>query len=154
MKPPVRCRHGERDQHVPKHTKSIATPRNEAHLYLAKAEQLVEEAHHALEGSRLDAARLNAIHAGISGADAVTVALAGRRSTDPDHQRAADLLEEVGRQSESIGERVKQLRALLGKKNRVEYESRRTTAKEATEAVARAERMVEWAAETVRRARL
>jgi hypothetical protein len=97
---------------------------------------------------------LNSIHAGISAVDAVTVALAGRRSTDPDHQRAADLLGDVGRSSESITERVKQLRALLGKKNRVEYESRRATAKEAADAVARAERLVQWAEEIVQRARL
>jgi len=139
---------------MPKRAKSVTTQRNEASLYLAKAEQLVEEARLALEGSRHDAAMLNSIHAGISSADAVSVALAGRRSTDPDHQRAADLLEEVGRQSESIAERVKQLRALLGKKNRVEYESRRATAREAADAVTRAERIVEWAGETVRRARL
>jgi hypothetical protein len=134
--------------------KLVTTPRAEASLYLAKAQQLVEEAGHARDGSRQDAAMLNSIHAGISAADAVTVALAGRRSTDPDHQRAADLLGEVGRSSESITERVKQLRALLGKKNRVEYESRRATAKEAADAVGRAERLVQWAEEIVQRARL
>jgi HEPN domain-containing protein len=134
--------------------KSATTPRAEASLYLAKAKQLVEEAGVALEGSRYDAAMLNSIHAGISAADAVTVALAGRRSTDPDHQRVADLLGEVGRSSGSIGERVKQLRALLGKKNRVEYESRRASTAEAADAVARAERLVQWAEEIVKRARI
>jgi len=128
--------------------------RGDAALYLAKATQLAEEAQLALGGSRYDAAILISIHAGISAADGVTVALAGRRSTDPDHQRAADLLEEVGRGSESISDRVKQLRGLLAKKNQVEYESRRTTAKEAADAVARAERMVQWAQEVVQRARL
>lgn len=97
---------------------------------------------------------LNAIHAAISAADAVAVALSGRRSADPDHQRAVDFLEEVGRGSEPIGARVKQLRALLSQKNYVEYESRRATAKEAAEAVARAVRIVEWARETIRRAKL
>jgi len=139
---------------VPKRTKSVTTPRGEASLYLAKARQLVEEAQLALGGSRYDAAMLNSIHAGIGAADGVTVALAGRRSTDPDHQRAADLLEEVGRSSESISDRVKQLRGLLAKKNQVEYESRRTTAKEAADAVSRAERMVQWADEIVQSARL
>jgi len=139
---------------VPKWTKSVTMRRGDAALYLAKATQLAEEAQLALGGSRYDAAILNSIHAGISAADGVTVALAGRRSTDPDHQRAADLLEEVGRGSESISDRVKQLRGLLAKKNQVEYESRRTTAKEAADAVARAERMVQWAHEVVQRARL
>ena len=139
---------------MPKRTKSVTMRRGDAALYLAKATQLAEEAQLALGGSRYDAAILISIHAGISAADGVTVALAGRRSTDPDHQRAADLLEEVGRGSESISDRVKQLRGLLAKKNQVEYESRRTTAKEAADAVARAERMVQWAQEVVQRARL
>ena len=139
---------------MPKRSKSVTMPRRDAPLYLAKARQLAEEAQLALIGSRYDAAMLNSIHAGISAADGVTVALAGRRSTDPDHQRAADLLEEVGRGSESISDRVKQLRGLLAKKNQVEYESRRTTAKEAADAVSRAERMVQWAQEIVQRARL
>jgi hypothetical protein len=36
-----------------------------------------------------------AIHAAISGTEAAAIALAGVRSTDPDHQRAGDLLDEV-----------------------------------------------------------
>ncbi|HSL81862.1 MAG TPA: hypothetical protein VLF66_03750 [Thermoanaerobaculia bacterium] len=69
--------------------------RAEARLYLAKAEQFVTEAHAALEGSRHDAALLNAIHGAISAVDAVTAALSGLRSADPDHQRSVELLEEV-----------------------------------------------------------
>lgn len=139
---------------VPKQSKTVTASRGEASLYLAKGAQFLEEAQLALKSSRHDAAMLNSIHAAISAADAVTVALSGRRSIDPDHQRAVDLLEEVGRRSESIAARVKQLRALLAKKNQVEYEARRGKASEATDAVARAVKIVEWAGETVRRARL
>ncbi len=139
---------------MPERAKTVATARGEASLYLAKAKQFVEEAQSALESSRHDAGMLNSIHAAISAADAVAVALSGRRSADPDHQRAVDLLEEVVGRAESTTTRVKQLRALLAKKNVVEYESRRATAKEAAEAVARAVRIVEWAAESVRRAKL
>ena len=139
---------------MPKQTKTVAASRTEASLYLGKAEQFAEESQQALDDSRHDAAILNAIHAAISAADAVAVAFAGRRSVDPDHQRAVDFLEEVGRGSESISARVKQLRALLSKKNEVEYESRRATAREAADAVARAARIVEWARDTIRRAKL
>jgi hypothetical protein len=97
---------------------------------------------------------LNAIHAGISASDAVTVALVGRRSADPDHQRAVDLLEEVAPGSREIGMHVRQLRALLARKNVVEYESRRATAREAADAVERAHRLVTWARQTVERARV
>jgi HEPN domain-containing protein len=134
--------------------KTVSVSRAESALYVAKAEQFVEEAHTALDASRDDAAMLNAIHAAISALDAVTVALAGLRSADPDHQRAVDLLEEVASGSEEIKTRVRQTRQLLAKKNMVEYESRRATAKEARDALERASRIVEWAVVTVRRARV
>jgi hypothetical protein len=135
-------------------TKTVATPRREASLYIGKAEQFAESARIALAAERHDAGLLNAIHAAISAGDAVAIALSGRRSADPDHQRAVDLLQEIGGTSESMGASVKQLRALLSKKNQVEYESRRATPKEAADAVARASRIVNWARETVARARL
>jgi len=134
--------------------KTVETPRSEAHLYIAKAVQFAEEASAAIESSRNDAAMLNAVHATISATDAICVAIAGRRSADPDHQRAADLLQEIGRGSEGISSHVRQLRMLLAKKNVVEYESRQATAKEASEAVLRAERFVGWAKQIVDAARL
>jgi S-adenosylhomocysteine hydrolase len=121
---------------------------------MAKAQQFLEEAQLAVKSARHDAAMLNSVHAAISATDAITVVLSGRRSADADHQRAADLLEEIAGSSESMTTSVKQLRALLGRKNQVEYESRRTKANEASDAVARAQRFVEWAVETVRRAKL
>ncbi len=128
--------------------------RSEARLYLAKAQQFSAEAIAAINNSRNDAAMLNAVHAAISATDAVGVALAGRRSTDPDHQRAADLLQEVGGRSRGIVSHVRQLRMLLAKKNLVEYESRQASAKEAREAVQRAERIVRWASQTIEAAQL
>ena len=134
--------------------KTVDVARKGAPLYLAKADQFLAEAADATQASRHDAAMLNAIHAAISAADAVSVALSGRRSADPDHGRAADLLEQVAGSSGEIRTRVRQLRALLARKNAVEYESRRATAKEGADAVARAARIVAWAGETLRRARL
>lgn len=139
---------------MPNPGKSVEVPRSEARIYLAKARQLLDEARSALTGARHDAAMLNAIHAGISAADSVTVALAGRRSSDPDHQRAVDLLDQAAGGSEEIATQVRQLGMLLAKKNVVEYESRRATAKEGAEAVRRADRFVRWAAEVVDRAKL
>lgn len=132
----------------------MGTPRSEARLYLAKAEQFSVEATAAMNGSRNDAAMLNAVHAAIRATDAVCVALAGRRSADPDHQRAADLLQEVGGRSRDVTNSVKQLRMLLAKRNVVEYESRRASLREASEAVKRAARFVEWASQTIEDAHL
>jgi HEPN domain len=134
--------------------KTVAVARGEARIYLRKAEQFLEEAHEAVAAERYDAGLLNAIHAAISAADAVTVVIAGRRSADPDHQRAADLLEEMGASTPASKERVRQLRALLSRKNAVEYESRRATAREARDSAQRASRLFGWAAETVERARV
>src|SRR5947209_20509636 len=88
---------------VPERAKTVVTSRAEASVHLGKAEQFVEQARSALEGSRNDAAMLNAIHAAISAADAVAVALSGRRSAEPDHRRAVDLLEEGGARSDRKG---------------------------------------------------
>lgn len=134
--------------------KTVKTPRPEGRLYLAKAQQFCAEAKTATINSRHDAAMLNAVHAAISAADAVCVALGGRRSSDTDHQRAADLLQEIGGKSSDISTQVRRLRELLTRKNVVEYESRRATAKEATSAVQRAERFVAWAGQTIAAARL
>ncbi|MEO7804551.1 MAG: HEPN domain-containing protein [Actinomycetota bacterium] len=134
--------------------KTVKRPRSEALLYLAKAKQFRAEAISAIETIRNDAAMLNAVHAAISATDAVCVALAGRRSSDPDHQRAADLLQEIGGKSSDITRNVKQLRMLLAKKSVVEYESRRASTKEATEAVNRANRFVDWVDQTIQDARM
>jgi HEPN domain-containing protein len=134
--------------------KTVQVRRGEAQLYLDKAVQFIEQARSGLDSGRNDAALLDAIHAAISGADAATVALAGVRSADPDHQQAADLLGEVAASAPEGRERVRQLRTLLARKNAVEYESRKASAKEARDSVERAGRIVGWAKELIAKARL
>lgn len=91
--------------------------------------------------------------AAVSAADAATVALAGERSADADHLRAADLLEHVARAADDARTKAGQLRALIKKRNVVEYEARRATAKEARDAVERADRIIEWVRTIVQAAR-
>jgi HEPN domain-containing protein len=134
--------------------KTVQARRGEARLYLEKAVQFFEQARSGLDADRNDAALLDAIHAAISGTDAATIALGGVRSTDPDHQRAADLLEEVAGSAPEGRERARQLRALLARKNTVEYESRKASVKDARDGVERAGRIVEWAREVLAKARL
>jgi HEPN domain-containing protein len=134
--------------------KSVDVRRSEAKLYVAKADQFLDHARAALDAERFDAALLNAIHAAISAADAVTVALVGRRSTDPDHQRAVDLLEEATGSAPETRTRSRQVRALLARKNTVEYESRPATGRDARDGVEQAGRVVTWAREVVSQARL
>jgi len=134
--------------------KTAQVRRGQARLYLEKAVQFLEQARSGLEANRYDAVLLDAIHAAISGTDTVTVALGGVRSTDPDHQRAVDLLEEVAAAAPEIRERARQLRVLLARKNAVEYESRKASAKDARDGVERAGRIVEWAKDILLKARL
>ena len=134
--------------------KTAQIRRGEARLYLEKAIQFSEQARAGLDAGRNDAALLDAIHAAISGTDAATVALAGVRSIDPDHQRTADLLEEVVAAAQEGRERARQLRALLARKNTVEYESRKASMKDARDGVERADRIVDWAREVLAKARL
>jgi HEPN domain-containing protein len=134
--------------------KTTQVRRGEARLYLDKAVQFIEQARSGLDANRNDAALLDAIHAAISGTDAATIALAGVRSTDPDHQRAADLLEEVVGSAPDSRERARQLRTLLARKNKVEYESRKASVKDARDGVERAGRIVDWAKGVLAKARL
>lgn len=134
--------------------KTTQVRRGEARLYLDKAVQFLEQANAGLDANRYDAVLLDAIHAAISGIDAATVALGGIRSTDPDHQRAADLLEEVVGGTAEGRERGRQLRSLLARKNTVEYESRKAGAKDARDGVERAARIVEWTKQILDKARL
>jgi HEPN domain-containing protein len=130
--------------------KTTPVARADALAYLRKAKEFLQEAEVAAAQDRFDAAMVMSIHAAISSCDAATAALQGVRSSDPDHMRSADLLEEVG----APGEKVRQLRTLLGRKTVVEYGSRRATSREGNDAVARAQRFVEWCDGVVRNARI
>jgi HEPN domain-containing protein len=134
--------------------KTTQVRRGEARLYLDKAIQFIEQARSGLDAGRNDAALLDAIHAAISGTDAATIALAGVRSTDPDHQRTVDLLAEVAGSAPESRERARQLRTLLARKNTVEYESRKASVKDARDGVERASRIVDWAKDVLAKARL
>ncbi len=125
---------------------------NDQHVLAAQVRALFQS--EASVRTQNDAALLLAIHSGISACDAVTAAFAGVRSSDPDHFKAADLLETVVRQSVEIHERANQLRGLLKMKNVLEYEDRRVSAPGADTATKRAERLARWAAAQLDRARL
>jgi HEPN domain len=134
--------------------RTVVQPRPFAKDYAGKAREFLAEAEDALGSERFDAAILNAIHAGISSADAVSVALAGVRSSDPDHDRAIDLLKEVASGSSELPTKARQLQHLLQRKSTVGYQSRRATRHEADDAVTRARRLVEWAERQVALAKL
>lgn len=129
-------------------------PRREARVLLAKGREFLASAQAAADEERHDASLLNAVHAAIVASDAVCVALLGRRSSDPDHQRAADLLEDVVDVEPDARVRARQLRSLIAKKTFVAYEARRATAAEARDGLERASRFVAWTEEALLRAKM
>ena len=121
--------------------------RDHAQKYLTKAREFSAVAEAALAEHRWNAAGLNAIHAGISAADAAVVASSGLRSSSKDHSTAADLLRDSVK--DATASQARQLAGLLGMKNTVEYEQRLVTETEARSLVAQSSRLVRWSAKVV-----
>ena len=133
--------------------KTAGVERVHAPTYFRKAVQFCEAAAEAYAHERYDAALVLSIHAGIGSSDAVSIGLGTRRSTDS-HERAADLLEEVGSYSREFTESAKHLRLLLAQKNAIEYENKRATRKDAELGIRRCEHLVGWTRNILAAARL
>jgi len=78
----------------------------------------------------------------------------GTRKNKESHDRAADLLEEVGSHSSDFIDAAKRLRILLASKNAIEYENKRATRKDAELGIRRCEQIVDWAEGTLQKAKL
>jgi uncharacterized protein (UPF0332 family) len=115
----------------------------DSRVFLIKAEEFLATSEDRLSAQAWDAAGLTAIHAGISGADAVLAYASGVRSASNDHRAVVELLElSVGATAK---EPARHLKRLVDKKNLVAYEQRRLTQSEAAELVEHARRFVKWA---------
>lgn len=111
--------------------------------YLKKAEEFLSSAQDSLIKGKWNAAGLNAIHAGISSADALLVALHGIRSTSPKHDDILKLLSSLVRHKE-IEENISHLRSLISMKSVVEYDQRLITQTEAVSLSKHSERFLGW----------
>jgi hypothetical protein len=117
-------------------------PKGHAAAYLAKADQFVRTMDKALASQDWDAVGLTAVHAVISAADAVTSYRGGFRNAEQDHRVLADVLEDLlGPESRKP---LRHLKTVLAKKNAIQYEHRRLTAKEAADIAEHARRFTEW----------
>ena len=133
--------------------KTAGVERVHATTYLQKAVQFCDAAADACTQERYDAAMVLSIHAGIAASDAACIGLGTRKCTDS-HERAADLLEEVGSHSREFTEAARQLRLLLAQKNEIEYENKRATRKDAEVGIRRCENLVGWTENTLATAKL
>ena len=111
----------------------------DAGLYLAKAEEFMRAAEDSFELHNLIAAMGNAVHAGISAADAIASARGGSVWTG-EHSQAAGHLERVA--AADGRDAGRHLRRLLPLKSRAEYDPRPVTLSEASAAVEAARRTV------------
>lgn len=118
-------------------------PRADARMYMTKASEFADGADSSLATGRWNSAGLNAIHAGISAADAALIASAGLRSSSKDHGVVLVLLEE--QVPEYSATQRRQLGGLLKMKNQVAYEQRLLTEIEARQLVDHAVRLARWA---------
>lgn len=91
-----------------------------------------------------NAVAIVAIHAAIAFADALSIAYGGFKSTEGDHERAADALKEaLGVRADA--EQVKTLLAILKRKDAVSYQGVYFTSGEAMALVERLGRFATWA---------
>jgi hypothetical protein len=129
--------------------KTETAPRSHATKSLAKCLEFADVAASSLATEMWNAAGLNAIHSGISAADAALIASAGLRSTSADHGAVTMLLE--SQVPEFLGTQRRQLLGLLQMKNRVAYEQRLVTENEARQLVDHARRLSKWAERVVKK---
>ncbi len=111
-----------------------------AAIYLQKAQQFQRSAEKMIGTGEEEAAGLLAIHAAISACDSLTVKHPGLRSTSPHHLDVLRLIERLPLGGKE--EIKKQLRALLSRKNVVEYGDRLLPRGDAGEMVKIAGRLV------------
>lgn len=131
-----------------KHRTASVTP-EQAQVYLRKATEFLLNAKEAIKDDRSNSAGLLAIHAAISGADALLGHQAGYRSSSPDHRVTVELIKEIGSGTEEWTKQGNRLARILSKKNLVEYEAREITREESSQLVEQAERFIRWAKEVV-----
>ncbi|MBA3968863.1 MAG: hypothetical protein H0X52_02045 [Gemmatimonadetes bacterium] len=85
-----------------------------------------------------------AVHAAIAYNDALTVAFRGIKSTEGDHRKAADVLQQaLGHRA--AAEQVNGLRSILALKDRISYAGQYYTLHEAQQLLRSAETFAEWA---------
>jgi uncharacterized protein (UPF0332 family) len=121
----------------------------EAESMIRKATESLASAEADLAADRLNSAVSAAVRVGIQACDAICLALGGRRSAEPDHNRALGLLSEIAGGSSEVNQKAKQLQMLLAEKNAADYGTRRPTRSDAERAVKGATSFHAWCRQQV-----
>ncbi len=111
-------------------------------IYLARAREFAHQMDRAAAERAWNSVGLLGVHCVISACDALTVQRAGQRWSGQDHAGVIGTVSSLQlAKSEAV---VRQIAHVLDKKNRVEYEAREFTEKEATETRQQATRVLGW----------
>lgn len=111
--------------------------------YVQRASECFHSAKMSLKSNEWTAATINAIHACISGCDAMCVLNLGKRHAGEGHNDAVVLFKSID-DSDGITTNAKRLMRVLSIKNIAEYEERLVYRKEAEDAVKDCERFLEF----------
>lgn len=112
--------------------------------YPQKAEEYLETSKDAFEKQRWNATVTNAVHCGISAADALTAFFTGFRHAGERHEDALNLLKELKFDPDEIKNKSRQLQRLLQIKNAAEYEEKLMSEQDADNSLRDAERFLAW----------
>lgn len=113
--------------------------------YLKKASDNYDQMLAAFHASNWNAAATLAVQCAISSADAVCVHEKGIRSVSRDHLDVCDLVAKLS--LEGAGEKARQLRKIIARKNMVQYECRSMRKRDADEMVKVTARIYQWVRE-------
>ncbi len=112
--------------------------------YLQKAQECFSSAQDAFTKGHWNSCVINAVHCGISAADALTVFHVGQRCIGERHNEVLELIRqiEIFQGRTDFNKKIQQLSSLLGYKNQAEYEEKLMALNEADLALKHAERFL------------
>ncbi len=115
------------------------------HNYVRKSDEFERAAKDAVTREDWDAAVANAVHSGISIADAVAVFYLGKRSATQEHEESVSILSQISIERREMERAASHLSELLKVKNLAEYEERLLGRREAEQALKQLGRFRTWA---------
>jgi hypothetical protein len=117
-------------------------PKSRSQVYLPRAEEFAKQMDVAAPGHACNAVGLLGVHCVISSCDGLTVGLTGQRWSGQDHSGVHGMVQSLRLQHSEAA--LRQIADVIDQKNRVEYEAREFSEKEAEEVRKKARRILTW----------
>ena len=122
--------------------RSEVLPKARFTAYLNRAREFARQMDRAAADRAWNSVGLLGVHCVISSCDALTVRLAGQRWSGQDHSGVIGMVNSLQLAKSEVA--VRQIAQVLDKTNRVEYEARQFTEREAAEVRKLAARVLTW----------